>query len=284
MPRSRLVPCRRKRPKFVTAASPASVTRLRPGFVGFDSMRPSTASARDDLQDFLDAHLATLTGPLVMDAGCGGAMRVKLPAGAVLNGIDISPQSAARNTTLTDILIGDVQTYPLPRRAFDIVICWELLEHVPDPLAALSNLIAATKPGGYIVLAFPNRTSLKGLVTRLSPHGLHVWLLRQFWGQKNAGRPGFAPFPTYMPRALAPDRLESFIQRRNVETVFMRLYEGNRVATLRRKTPALHFLYQAFLAVLNAAVLNRRDFGLSDVLLVLRPPARQEPQAVPEAA
>jgi len=247
-------------------------------------MRPSTRAARADLQNFLDTHLAALDGPQVMDAGCGGAMRVTLPAGAVLNGIDISPESAARNSSLFNIVIGDVQTYPLPRAAYDIVICWELLEHVPRPLAALSNLIAATKPGGFIILAFPNRASLKGWVTRLSPHQFHVWLLRRFWGQKNAGRAGYAPFPTYMARDIAPRMLEKFLKSRDVEVVFARLYEGNRVATLREKAPLLHALYQGFLRVLNALSLNRHDFGQSDVLLVLRPVTRTEHQNIPQAA
>lgn len=240
-------------------------------------MRPTTAAAREDLQKFLDTHLAALTEPQVMDAGCGGAMRVKLPGDAVLNGIDISPESAARNTILSNIVIGDVQSYPLPRRAFDIVICWELLEHVENPVAALSNLIATTKPGGYIVLAFPNPASLKGVVTRFSPHSLHVWLLRHFWGQKNAGRPGYAPFRTFLARDLAPDRLQKFIDARGVETVFARFYEGNRITTLKRKTPVLHFLYQAFLGLVNAVA--GRDFGTSDVLLVLRPAQKQQARA-----
>jgi len=247
-------------------------------------MRPSTSAAREDLQAFLDAQFCALPEPRVMDAGCGGAMRVRLPGDAVLNGIDISPESAARNTTLANILIGDVQSYPLPRGAFDIVICWELLEHVQDPIAALDNLIAATRPGGTIVLAFPNPASLKGIVTRLSPHGLHVWLLRRFWGQKNAGRPGYAPFRTFLAAELAPDRLLKFIASRGAEIVFARFYEGNRIATLKRKTPALHFLYQAFVGLVNGLTFNRRDFGQSDILLVLRPTSRSKPQAVAEAA
>jgi SAM-dependent methyltransferase len=240
-------------------------------------MRPSTVAAREDLQKFLDIHFAALAKPHVMDAGCGGAMRVKLPDGAVLNGIDISPDSAARNTSLSNIVIGDVQNYPLPRAAFDIVICWELLEHVQNPVAALSNLIAATKPGGTIVLAFPNPASLKGMVTRFSPHGLHVWLLRHFWGQKNAGRPGYAPFRTFLAADLAPHRLQKFIEAQGVETLFSRFYEGNRITTLRRKAPMLHFLYQALLSLVN--VIARRDFGTSDVLLVLRPRQKQQAQA-----
>jgi SAM-dependent methyltransferase len=234
-------------------------------------MRPSTAAARAELQAYLDAHLTALHQPQVMDAGCGGAMRVRLPPDAVLNGIDISPESAARNGTLSNIILGDVQTYPLPKANFDIVICWELLEHVPNPLAALSNLIAATKPGGVIVLAFPNRLSLKGMITRFSSHKLHVWLLRTFWGQKNAGRPGYAPFPTYLAADLTPDNLAKFVESRGVKTEFVKLYEGNRVATLRQRAPLLHALYQGFLRLLNALAFHKRDFGLSDILLVLKP-------------
>jgi SAM-dependent methyltransferase len=241
-------------------------------------MRPSTTAARAELQAYLDSHLAALRQPQVMDAGCGGAMRVRLPSDAVLNGIDISPESAARNGTLSNIIIGDVQTYPFPKASFDIVICWELLEHVPHPLSALSKLITATKQDGVIVLAFPNRASLKGLVTRLSSHQLHVWLLREFWGQKNAGRPGYAPFPTYLAADLTPDKLQKFIESHGAKAEFVRLYEGNRVAILRQRAPLLHALYQGFLQLLNLLAFHRRDFGLSDVLLVLKP--QRFPQAV----
>jgi hypothetical protein len=122
------------------------------------------------------------------------------------------------------------------------------------------------------------------LVTRLSPHQLHVWLLRHFWGQKNAGRHGYAPFPTYMARDIAPRMLEKFLQSRDVEVVFTRLYEGNRIATLRQKAPLLHALYQGSLRLLNTLSLNRLDFGQSDVLLVLRALPRTESQNIPKAA
>ena len=67
---------------------------------------------------------------------------------------------------------------------------------------------------------------------------------------------------------------------RNVEVVFTRFYEGNRVATLRQKAPLLHALYQDFLRLLNALSLNRHDVGQSDVLLVLRAVTRAGRQIV----
>ncbi len=111
--------------------------------------------ARRELQDFLDAQLATSAGTRVLDAGCGGAARIRLPEGAQIIGIDISPESAARNTAIADIIIGDVQTYPLPHNAFDVVVCWELLEHVREPRAALARFVGTLRQDGLIVLAIP---------------------------------------------------------------------------------------------------------------------------------
>ena len=70
---------------------------------------------------------------------------------------------------------------------------------------------------------------------------------------------------------LTPDNLQKFIESHGAKAEFVRLYEGNRVATLRQRAPLLHALYQGFLQLLNLFAFYRRDFGLSDVLLVLKP-------------
>lgn len=225
--------------------------------------------ARQDLQDFLDSLWDSrwAEGPLrVLDAGCGGAVRIRLPQQAHITGIDISPESAARNTTIADIIIGDVQSYPLPRDAFDVVLCWELLEHVQEPRAALTRFVKTLRQGGLIVLAVPNPHSLKGLITRASPHGLHVWILRHILKQKNAGRPGFAPFPTHLSPDIAPPALERFFAGHNMSVRFLRLYEGKRLSTLRQHMPWLYYMYRGCVGALNMA--TRRDFGASDILLI----------------
>jgi 2-polyprenyl-3-methyl-5-hydroxy-6-metoxy-1,4-benzoquinol methylase len=230
--------------------------------------------ARQDLQDFLDSFWDsywTADRPCrVLDAGCGGAVRLRLPEGAEITGIDISPESAARNTTIADIIIGDVQTYPLPRDAFDIVICWELLEHVQEPRAALTRFVKTLRRDGLIILAIPNPFSLKGLITKASPHTLHVWILRHILKQKNAGRPGFAPFPVHLRTDIAPSALERFFLAHNMSVRFLRLYEGKRLTTLRQHAPWLYYAYRACVSALNLATLKRHDFGASDMLLVVR--------------
>ena len=230
--------------------------------------------ARQDLQDFLNSawglHGTARRPYRVLDAGCGGAVRIRLPDDAQITGIDISPESAARNTAIPDIIIGDVQTYPLPREAFDVVVCWELLEHVEAPREALTRFVQTLRQGGMIVLAIPNPHSLKGLITKISPHGLHVWILRHLLKQKNAGRPGFAPFPTHLSPDIAPPALEQFFRAHGMTVSFLRLYEGKRLSTLRQHAPWLYYMYRGSVSALNLMALKRRDFGASDMLLIAK--------------
>lgn len=47
------------------------------------------------------------------------------------------------------------ETPPLPDAGFDAAICHHALEHVPDPLAVLTELRRLLKPGGTLLLAVP---------------------------------------------------------------------------------------------------------------------------------
>ena len=68
--------------------------------------------------------------------------------------------------------------------AFDAVTCMEMLEHVPDPAAALAALGALVKPGGDVIVSTLNRTpqafavAIVGaeLITRVLPRGTHEYL------------------------------------------------------------------------------------------------------------
>src|SRR5439155_1728066 len=75
-------------------------------------------------------------------------------------------------------ILGDIQTYPLPND-LDAVVCWDVLEHLPEPDRALRNFFQAVKPGGVIVVKSPNTRSLKALVTKLTPLRFHTWYYRR---------------------------------------------------------------------------------------------------------
>ncbi len=49
----------------------------------------------------------------------------------------------------------DVTRLPFPDGAFDVVICSEVMEHIPDNRKAVSELMRVLKPGGDLVVSVP---------------------------------------------------------------------------------------------------------------------------------
>lgn len=96
----------------------------------------------------------------VLDAGCGFQLPIPLDA-ATVTGIDISPAALARNEHAHEKILGDITTYPLPRSEYDAVVCWDVIEHLRDPRAALRNLAPTLKPGGLLIVGLPELFSAK---------------------------------------------------------------------------------------------------------------------------
>ena len=46
--------------------------------------------------------------------------------------------------------------YPRFRQSFDVVVCGDVLEHLRQPAAVLSELKLLLKPGGYFLVSLPN--------------------------------------------------------------------------------------------------------------------------------
>lgn len=49
-----------------------------------------------------------------------------------------------------------VETTDLPESSFDVCTLWQVIEHLPDPLAALRKIRALLRPGGVIVMETRN--------------------------------------------------------------------------------------------------------------------------------
>lgn len=51
--------------------------------------------------------------------------------------------------------ICDITAIPVPDGSFDVVLCTEVLEHVPDPLSTIRELVRVLAPGGTLLITAP---------------------------------------------------------------------------------------------------------------------------------
>lgn len=80
------------------------------------------------------------------------------------------------------ILCADVRALPYSNNQFDLVMAAHVLEHLPDPVAALKEMRRTLKPGGWLMLCLTrestlgNYVQLKWRTHRLTPERGESWL------------------------------------------------------------------------------------------------------------
>jgi SAM-dependent methyltransferase len=162
----------------------------------------------------------------VLDAGCGGGRSVlELPPNAHVVGMDTSAVALERNELIDEAIVGDLQRYPLDPDSFDEVVCWDVLEHLPEPEQAFANFARALKPGGRLTIGVPNLLSAKGLVTKFTPLRFHTWIYRfVFRSFSHTGEDGYGPWKTYLRWSIRPRGLAQLAERHQLEIVTNEVY------------------------------------------------------------
>jgi 2-polyprenyl-3-methyl-5-hydroxy-6-metoxy-1,4-benzoquinol methylase len=193
----------------------------------------------------------------LLEAGCGSCSCFSFSENVHITGIDISELQLLRNDFIDDRIVGDIQYYDFPPSSFDVIICWNVLEHVPYPQIALQKFLQAAKPGGIIVLGLPNLFSMKGLVTKYTPHIFHVWVYRYLFRQSSAGTHDTAPFKTVLNYSITPSAIRNFAKQNNMKVVYFSLYEHSYYA---EKLGRLFLLMKKLTTLLTFGVLGDSDF------------------------
>jgi SAM-dependent methyltransferase len=184
--------------------------------------------------------------------------------------VDIDQDQIRNNTYAQETILGDIQSYRFQPGAFDLVICYNVIEHLADVEAALLGFCQSLKQGGLILIGAPNPKSLSGVVTKYSPHWFHVWFYRHVRGDKKAGLPGQAPFPTFFHPLVSLPRLEAFAKAHGLQMIYRREYESPRFPEMRARKPVLASLLDAFAVVANLFLSDETDVRRGDYHVILR--------------
>jgi 2-polyprenyl-3-methyl-5-hydroxy-6-metoxy-1,4-benzoquinol methylase len=283
-PRQSREPHKRSKPMSKSAA--LNLARTTPA--GGRDMPPRAASAAAQLQALLHLPAGEAFDSLlkvheilgdelpkgelsIYEAG-GGSMSF-LPSDVLRRAhvtvVDIDEEQLRNNGYAQKTILGDIQTHRFAPGSFDLVICYNVIEHLPDVEAALSGFFDSLKPGGLVLIAAPNPKSLSGFVTKHTPHWFHVWFYRHVRGEKLAGRPGEPPFPTFFHPLVTPANLVTFAKQRGMQVMYRREHESPRFPEMRKHTPRFAALLDAF-AITASKLFRAGDVRRGDYHLILR--------------
>jgi SAM-dependent methyltransferase len=124
-------------------------------------------------------------GDRVLDVGSGtGALSAAAAAIESVQVTGIEPSAAyvryAREHAKGRFEVGDALALPFPDTSFDLTLSMLVLNFVPDPAAALQQMIRVTRPGGIVAAA-------------VWDYGEGMQMLRTFWDAAVALDPDAAP-------------------------------------------------------------------------------------------
>ncbi len=104
--------------------------------------------ARQDRPRFLSQRYPQILGGRVLDVGCDRAvLREFCPAGSYV-GIDLSDEADVRQDLMADGRL------PFPERAFDAVVCTDVLEHLENLHQVFDELVRVART--HLLVTLPN--------------------------------------------------------------------------------------------------------------------------------
>ncbi len=116
------------------------------------------ADAHPDWGPWLD--LISLIQPRgrLLDLGCafGYLVREARTRGYQAWGLDVSPYALSREPAIAGLIEGDVQVLPLRGSSADVVVLFDVLEHLCEPGRALAEAVRVLTPEGLIAGTTPD--------------------------------------------------------------------------------------------------------------------------------
>lgn len=124
-------------------------------------------------------------GMAILDIGSGRRPAIEVgdrPPGSTYAGLDLSAVELERAGpgAYDECIVADISA-PVSglEDRFDLIVSWQVLEHVSDTRQALDNAHGYLHAGGRFVAVLSGRSSVVGRLNSALPPSVGVWLLRR---------------------------------------------------------------------------------------------------------
>ncbi len=113
-------------------------------------------------------------------------------------------------------ILGDLRDVILKENEYDVIYNSYVLEHIDGAERVLENFFRWLKPGGILILRIPNRDSVRGFLTWVAPFWVHLLYVKYILGDKDGGKPGHGPFPTYFDKVVSRSGIYTFCKKQGL--------------------------------------------------------------------
>jgi len=113
----------------------------------------------------------------LLEIGCGSGsfMHSMALKGWQVQGIEYSAKAGKAVKELGyPIHVGPLESAPAPKEPVDLIVGWQVLEHLHNPLLSLKKMAHWVKPDGYLVLSMPNAASFEFKLFKSRWYALHL--------------------------------------------------------------------------------------------------------------
>jgi 2-polyprenyl-3-methyl-5-hydroxy-6-metoxy-1,4-benzoquinol methylase len=144
-------------------------TPVRGGYENYLADEPEINRTFERRLARLERQLPGFTGKKLLDVGCaaGFFLTVAREHGWEAQGLEICDELAQIGRKQGfDVTVGNADEAEFPAGMFEAVTLWDVIEHLPNPVATLSHMRQWMAPGAHLVLTTPDAGSFLAKLLR----------------------------------------------------------------------------------------------------------------------